>query len=92
MAVEEVCLVKSEGLKDRFLVPVTHAEHFYQKGATWEFDFAERFFPGLQKVIDDLHQGLSIPSGTADKSILYFFHIVAASLLILMLITISSFR
>ena len=71
MAVGDICLDESEGLKDRFWVPVTEAKRYYQAGAALEFDFAHMYVPDLRRCIAELQARLQLPAGTFGKAIAY---------------------
>jgi len=72
MVIGAICVERSEGLRDRYLVPVQKASEYYNLGATLELDFAERFFPPLKKVIQYLADSLALPKAALGKAILYF--------------------
>ncbi|MDD9139538.1 MAG: cupin-like domain-containing protein [Candidatus Cardinium sp.] len=71
MVVGKVAIDETEGLRDRFFVPMYRALAYYQQGATLEFDFVERFFNGLQKFIVKFQTFLQLPSGVLGKAICY---------------------
>jgi 50S ribosomal protein L16 3-hydroxylase len=72
MVMGSICIERSEGLRDRYLVPVQKASEYYNLGATLELDFAERFFPPLKRVIQYLANALALPKAALGKAILYF--------------------
>lgn len=72
MAIGQICIEQTEGLRDRFFIPVNQALWYYEQGATLEFDFIERFFPGIQKLIAMIREVLQLPNGAFGKAIGYF--------------------
>ncbi|MFD1888419.1 cupin domain-containing protein [Paenibacillus wenxiniae] len=71
MVVGEAVIEETGGIADRFLVDVSEAREWYEKGAALEFDFSDMFLPQLRSWMGKLKNELQLPPGAGVKAIVY---------------------